>query len=137
MLFLGMGLNGLYEDHLFTVNADRTQGRVESSFTQAAVGRYGSNKIQRFLAYSYVIDSVNYDSGDLLVTSATWTRYGLHQPIPIIYLRDEPSNSRPDLPVEMQLSLSNQYTAVSIGAIFLVAGLIVIATMKPPAAHLP
>jgi hypothetical protein len=99
VVMLGIGLDGLYENYRFATGSVHTEGRVDSEYVQGVTGRYNTS-YRRTLAYSYTVDGISYSSGVKMVARSTWAQYRDGDAIPIVYLRDAPADSRPDLPAE-------------------------------------
>jgi hypothetical protein len=120
IFFLGLGIYGFYQNHLFAINAHQTQGKVDKKFEQISAGR-GARL--RFLAYSYVVAGTSYFSTEIPVTPATWFHVELHGNIPLKYLSQNPSNSRIDLPTEDGTNQVIPAGPIAIGVCLLIFGL--------------
>jgi len=104
IILLGSGGYSLYENHLFAVEGVQAQGMIEKKFKQTSTGRYGSLISKRYLSYSYTVNGAAYQSAEIPVASSTWYQFDLHNEMPISYLRDDPGDSRIDLPAEVRMS---------------------------------
>jgi len=122
-VMLGMGIDGFYENHRFATESEHTKGRVDDRYQQAYMGRYGSMLYQHSLSYSYVVGGVRYASGTKMVAGTTWSDYNAHAALPIVYLRDSPGDSRPDLPEEAWIYRVVPIALVFIGSVSLLAGI--------------
>jgi len=111
---LGVGIDGVHENHRFTKNTAHTQGWVDETYQVSTSGRFGM-RTQRTLSYSYTVDGVTYSSGVKTVAGSTARQYHAHDSIPIIYLRDDPRDSRPDLPAEDATYQSVPLALIAIG----------------------
>jgi hypothetical protein len=120
---LASGLVGWHENHLFATESEHTQGLVEAKAQQTSTGRYGGLRRQSFLSYSYFVNGTNYTSGDLLVAGSTWSQFHVHDSIPVIYLRDTPADSRPDVPAEKTIYDWMPDFLLPFGVLIFVAGL--------------
>jgi len=115
---LGVGIDGLYENHRFAGNSAHTQGWIEETYQTTTSDRFGIHT-RRTLSYSYSIGGVTYSSGVKMVAGSTGRQYRTHDSIPVIYLRDEPGDSRPDLPVEEAMYRSLPLALIVVGCVSL------------------
>jgi len=118
---LGIGLDGLYENHRFAMHSEHTQGSVDATYDVGNMGRY-SMHYQHTLSYSYSIGGVTYSSGAKIVAASTARRYHAHDAIPVLYLRDAPGDSRPDLPAEDTIYQRAPILLIVMGALCLGVG---------------
>jgi hypothetical protein len=115
---LALGVFGIYQNHLFSAGATKTQGVVEKKDDQSYFGRYGGAMYHlQYLTYSYVVAGVPYHSVEILVSSRTWHSVDLNGKIPIKYLVREPADSRIDLPTEDPISSWAPLMATLLGAV--------------------
>jgi hypothetical protein len=132
---LGVGIDGLHENHRFAMNSASTQGWVDANYLVSNMGRWGGMHSQRALSYSYSVGGMTYSSGVKIVAASTGRRYRAHDSIPVLYLRDDPGDSRPDLPDEDATYQRVPFPLIALGGLGLGGGVATIFQRRKTIRH--